>query len=82
MAANKKKELKVHYDADIDALSVVVRSCPEEEFEEIAPGVSVEFDKRIKVIGFEILDASRCLRDALPKMTEFLHSGRKMSAVS
>ena len=37
----------------------------EEEFAEIAPGVSVELDKRGNVIGVEILNASKVLRPVM-----------------
>lgn len=82
MASRNEKRLKVHYDADMDALSVVIRHGSEEEFKEIAPGVSVEFDKKKQVIGFEILNASRHFRTMLPQMAQFLQSARKMRAVS
>lgn len=80
MASRNEKKLKVHYDADADALSVMVRHGSEEEFKEIAPGVSVEFDKKKQVIGFEILNASRHFRTMLPHMAQFLQSGRRASA--
>ncbi len=79
MASNKEEKLKIHYDADIDALSVIVHSGPEEEFVEIAPGVSVEFDEKKNVIGFEILDASRHFREMLPKMRQYI-ARRKAAA--
>lgn len=72
MAKNKKNNLKVSYDRDADALSIVVRSGREFEFDEIAPGVGVEKDAKGNVIGFEILNASKRLRGALPQMAGFV----------
>lgn len=82
MAANRQRKLKIHYDSDADALSMVVRAGRQERFEELSPGISVEYDRHGKVLGFEILNASRHFRAALPRMAHFLRSGRKMSAVS
>jgi len=59
MAKNKNDNLIVRYDAGSDALSLVLKPGKESAFEEIAPGVSIEFDVRGKVLGFEILNASR-----------------------
>lgn len=64
MAKNKNDNLIVHYDAESDALSLVLRSGQENAFEEIVPGVNVEFDGRRRVLGFEILNASRRLKPA------------------
>jgi len=82
MAANKQKKLKIYYDSEADALSMVVKDGAEDHFEELSPGISVEYDRRGNVLGFEILNASRHFRAAIPKMAEFLQSERKMSTVS
>jgi len=52
----------VHYDADSDALYISLRKGAEEEFREVAPGVSVELDEKGDILGIEILDASEILR--------------------
>lgn len=80
MATNRQEKLKIHYDADADALSMVIRAGAEEHFEELSPGVSVEYDRRGKVLGFEILNASRHFRAALPKMAGLLQPKRRASA--
>ncbi|MBI2475807.1 MAG: DUF2283 domain-containing protein [Candidatus Taylorbacteria bacterium] len=82
MATNRQKKLKIYYDAEADALSMVVRAGAEDRFEELSPGISVEYDRSGNVLGFEILNASRHFRATLPKMAEFLQSGRKMSTAS
>lgn len=59
MAKDKKNNLIVKYDSAVDALSLVLKGGQEAAFEEMAPGVSVEFNDKNEVIGFEILNASR-----------------------
>ena len=45
-----------------------VQSGDEEEFVEIAPGVAVELNNKKKVIGVEVMNASKMLRPVM-KMT-------------
>ena len=52
----------VHYDEKADVIYIVTRKGKEEEFVEVAPGVHVEMDQHGKVIGIEILNASRFLK--------------------
>lgn len=66
MAINKNDNIKVNYDKEIDALSLVLKGGREAEYEEIAPGVGVEYGPKGEVIGFEILNASKRLKRALP----------------
>ena len=73
----KVKQSIIHYDKQEDALSFVLSEGEEERFEEIKPGVFVEFDKNDKVIGFEILDASKFFRPALRSL-----SGRALVGVA
>lgn len=70
MAKNKNQNLIVKYDSASDSLLLVVKKGREENFEEIAPGVSVEFDKKGNILGFEILKASRYLRKSLPAINQ------------
>lgn len=55
----------VHYDEKEDILGVYVKRGAEEEYVELAPGISVELDRKGNVIGFEILNASEILRPFL-----------------
>ena len=70
MAKNKKNNLIVRYDRAADALALVLCQGREERFEELVPGVVVEFDRNGRVLGFEILGASRHLKDTLKPLTE------------
>ena len=59
-----KKKPIVRYDNKVDALYIVAKKGPEEEFVEVAPGVNVELNEQGEVIGIEILNASKVLRSA------------------
>lgn len=56
-----KNESMINYDPSTDALYVVTREGEEEEFVEISPGINVELDAEGRVIGIEILNASKAL---------------------
>lgn len=56
-----KNKSIVNYDPSTDALYIVTREGEEEEFVEISPGVNVELDSEGRVIGIEILNASKAL---------------------
>ena len=65
MAKALKQKKMVHYDRESDVLYFGVQSGIEEEFIEIAPGVSAELDGKKNVIGIEVLNASKILRPVL-----------------
>ncbi len=50
------------YDKKSDSLFICLKEGEEESFEEIIPGVNVEFDKNNEMIGIEILRASRFMK--------------------
>ena len=56
--------VQVNYDANSDALSIVLVSKPVKESAEILPDVIANFDADGRVIAFEILDASRIIDPA------------------
>lgn len=56
-----KNKSIVNYDPSTDALYIVTREGEEEEFVEISPGVNVELDSEGRLIGIEILNASKAL---------------------
>ncbi len=61
----KKTKQKIYYDKKTDVLWFMVKSGPEEEHKEVAPGVSVELDKNGQLLGIEILNASKVLGSKL-----------------
>lgn len=57
---------KYNYDKESDSLFIYLEEGEEDSFEEIAPGINVELDEKGKIIGIEILKASRFMeRDKL-----------------
>ena len=50
---------KYNYDRESDSLFIYLEEGEEDRFEEIAPGINIELDEDGKIIGIEILKASR-----------------------
>lgn len=59
----KTKSKKLYYDKKTDTLWFLIKSGEEEEHREVAPGVSIELDKKGDLLGIEILHASRILKE-------------------
>lgn len=62
-------DLKVYYDPEVDVL-YIAREGIEEEVIEISPGINLEIDDKGEVIGVEILEASRLLRDVVSQISK------------
>ena len=73
MKKTERKKEKIYYDKKSDILWVLVKSGPEFEYKEIAPGVSVELGKKGELLGIEILNASKVIKPLLEQKT-FLQS--------
>ena len=54
-----QKIKKYEYDKESDSLFINIKEGEEEGFEEIFPGINIEYDDRGDIIGVEILKASR-----------------------
>lgn len=65
--------MKVKYDRDVDALTIVLTDAKIAESDEQQPGVIFDFDKDGNVVGMEILDASKRISD--PNHVEIELSG-------
>lgn len=50
--------MRFHYDEKEDALYIRFHESPYEESEEVQKGVIFDYDKKGKIMGIEILDAS------------------------
>ena len=59
-----KQELRTFYDEENDIL-YLAKEGEEKEFVEIQPGLSLEFDKNQQIIGIEIMQASRLLKEVI-----------------
>lgn len=51
--------MKVHYDAEVDVLRIVLSDSLVDESDETKPGVVLDYDAAGNVVGIEIQDASK-----------------------
>ena len=51
--------MKISYDRQADALSIVLRDVPVGDTDEYGPGLILDLDEAGEVIAIEVLDASR-----------------------
>lgn len=76
--------MRFHYDKKKDAFYMRFDEAPYQESNEVADGVILDYDKQGKLIGMEILDASRrlprSLKEALRREELPLSVGAKVSA--
>jgi len=61
--------MKVTYDKNADILTIVFNDNPVLESDEEKPGVIIDFDAEGNIVGLEILDASRRIKE--PSDIEF-----------
>lgn len=50
---------KYHYDRKSDSLQIVIKEGEEDHFEEVVPGITLEYNAKNELIGVEVLKASR-----------------------
>ena len=50
--------MKVVYDPETDILSIILRSEPIAESDEVREGLIIDYDKKGKVVSIEMLDAT------------------------
>ena len=53
---------RYNYDKESDSLFIYLEEGEEDRFEEVAPGINIELDENGRIIGVEILKASRFLK--------------------
>ena len=51
--------MRVTYDPEVDALSIILSEALVEESDEAKPGVILDYDAAGNVVGLEILNASK-----------------------
>lgn len=61
--------MKVKYDQEVDVLTIRFSDTPIEESDENKPGVILDYDKAGKIVGLEILNASKQIEN--PKSLEY-----------
>ena len=63
--------MKTRYDPEIDALTIRLADVPIQESQEVAPNIILDFDAEGRVVGLEILNASKnAARGAIPLAAE------------
>ena len=61
--------MRVKYDQDVDVLTIRFSDAPVEESDKNKPGVILDYDKTEKIVGIEILNASKQIEN--PKSFEY-----------
>lgn len=59
--------MKFHYDKKVDALAIRFSGKPYAESEEVQKGIIFDYDRSCRVIGIEILEASKILPKGFQK---------------
>lgn len=59
--------MDAHYDPEVDALAINWGDTQIEESDEVEPGVILDYDKDGKVVGIEVLDASKKIKQLTGK---------------
>jgi YD repeat-containing protein len=72
--------MKIRYDAEVDALSIVFQETTVTT-QELAEGISAEYDALGRLVGIEILDAAKRLGDGA-RSAEITVEGLGLSAPS
>ncbi len=65
--------MKITYDQEVDVLRIILNEVDIEESDEDKPGVIIDYDDQGDIVGFEILDASKCI--ANPRTMEYAVTG-------
>jgi uncharacterized protein YuzE len=55
--------MKVRYDAEVDVLRIILNDTAVEESDESKRGVILDYDGSGNVVGLEVLDASKRVKD-------------------
>jgi uncharacterized protein YuzE len=61
--------MKVKYDQAVDVLTIRLNEAPVEESDEEKPGMILDYDKDGKIVGLEILNASKQIEN--PRSLEY-----------
>ena len=75
--ARKKEKLevtmKITYNSEVDILRIILSDTPIEESDEDKPGVILDYDKEGNIVGLEVLDASKKIKN--PRSVEYSVAG-------
>jgi len=65
--------MKMIYDKDTDALSIILRPGAVAESDEVREGLILDYDKASRLVSLELLDASEQVKQ--PRSVEFALAG-------
>ncbi len=65
--------MKITYDPEVDVLWIILSNAAIEESDEEKPGVIIDYDRNGKIVGFEILNASKQVEN--PEIVEYAIAG-------
>ena len=65
--------MKVVYDQETDVLRILLSDSPIEESDEDKPGVVIDYDSDGNIVGLEVLDASKRMKD--PRALDYAVTG-------
>ena len=65
--------MKITYDPEVDVLRIILSNAAIEESDEEKPGVIIDYDRNGKIVGFEILNASKQVEN--PEIVEYAIAG-------
>lgn len=69
MDGGSRSKLKVTYDPEADVL-YLARAGREEQVVEVAPGINLELDEKGELLGVEVLNASRLLKEVVEPLRQ------------
>jgi len=61
--------MKITYDQEVDILRIIFSDTPIEESDEEKPGIIFDYDANGNIVGLEILDASKQVKN--PRSVEY-----------
>lgn len=65
--------MKITYDPEVDVLRIILSNAAIEESDEEKPGIIIDYDRNGKIVGFEILNASKQVEN--PEIVEYAIAG-------
>ena len=64
-----KQKAKVYYDKEVDALWIRIKRGAEVDSQELAPGLTLEYNEKGEIVGIELLNASEILGTVTPRVS-------------
>ena len=62
--------MEINYYKDEDIMHIVISEGPERGSAEVSPNITLELDENREIIGIEILEASKYIRDTILEVAQ------------